>query len=86
VTVSLAGFVAVSEFRAVKVWYEEPTVNGAAAHAILGQVDFDTSLNWGNVSGTPDAKGFVYPMGLQWYGNDLLVSDPDGRRTLIFKP
>lgn len=86
VTVSLAGFVAVSESRAVKVWYEEPTVNGAAAHAILGQVDFDTSLNWGNVSGTPDAKGFVYPMGLQWYGNDLLVSDPDGRRTLIFKP
>jgi hypothetical protein len=86
VAVSSAGFVAVTESRAVKVWYEEPTVNGAAAHAILGQADFDTSLNWGNVGGTPDAKGFLSPRGLQWDGNDLLVSDPDGRRTLIFKP
>jgi hypothetical protein len=86
VAVSSAGFVAVTESRAVKVWYEEPTVNGAAAHAILGQADFDTSLNWGNVSGTPDAKGFLNPRGLQWDGNDLLVSDPEGKRTLIFKP
>ena len=86
VAVSSAGFVAVTESRAVKVWYEEPTVNGAAAHAILGQADFDTSLNWGNVGGTPDAKGFLSPRGLQWDGNDLLVSDPAGKRTLIFKP
>jgi DNA-binding beta-propeller fold protein YncE len=86
VSVSLVGFVAVTSYRSTKVWYDEPAINGAAAHAILGQVNFDTSLNWGNVSGTPDDKGFVYPMGLHWNGNDLLVADPFGKRTLIFKP
>jgi hypothetical protein len=91
VAVSNAGFVAVSNLRYVKVWYEEPTLSpsgyGPPAHVILGQAEFnqDTHLPWGNPVG-PDSRGFKNPRGVQWYGNDLIVSDDEGKRTLIFKP
>lgn len=91
VAVSNAGFVAVSNLSYVKVWYEEPTLSpsgyGPPAHVILGQTGFaqDTHQEWGNSMG-PDSRGFQSPRGVQWDGNDLIVSDPEGKRTLIFKP
>lgn len=79
--------------RRVLLFYELPTANGSEAHVVLGQEDFTSLDDWGNVSNTTDSRGFTsagtgwpVPLGLCWHGSNLIVSNAEGHRALIFKP
>lgn len=74
----------------VLIWDSLPTVNGQSADKVLGQSNFtnnagndDTQI--GVAGASPTARTLAYPYGVYMVGNQLLVSDHDNSRILIFK-
>lgn len=62
----------------VLIWNEFPTTNFAAADAVLGQTDFNSSL-----AGV-GATGMDYPYYLHSNGNQLFLSDNNNNRVLVW--
>ena len=77
-------FVADGDNNRVLIWDAIPTANGQPADKVLGQADMDSALTDGG-SVTPTAMGLAYPSGVYAFGNNLLVSDNDNARYLIFE-
>ncbi|HWR52744.1 MAG TPA: hypothetical protein VN428_16660 [Bryobacteraceae bacterium] len=75
----------------VLVYNAIPQQNGAAANAVLGQIN-DTVIQTSDNGDSPflsrrgAADAIRTPTSLAWDGNNLLVADPFARRVLFFTP
>jgi hypothetical protein len=79
-------FVAEYQNNRVTVWNQFPTVNGVAAHAVLGQPDF-TSRERGDPAGgiVPSARSLYQPAGVLLAPPYVVVSDYGNNRLLVFE-
>jgi len=73
----------------VMIWDTFPTTNFQAANVVLGQNDFtcDVSDNDGSgtcTSGSPSAQNLDAPDGVVQSGNQLIVTDRDNNRFLVY--
>lgn len=74
----------------ILVWNSFPTSNGEAANRVLGQSDFNHSMQNdldqdGVADGVASAKGLYEPMGLALFGEKLIVADSWNNRYLFFE-
>jgi hypothetical protein len=67
-----------SDNNRILIWNEFPTKNFARADVVLGQEDFS------DTDDDATSKTFNYPAGLLLVGNQLIVSDVDNHRYLVF--
>jgi len=63
-----------------------PTRNGAAADAVIGQVNFEVDLvsDSANPNGVASSGAIRSPLSLAWDGLNLYASDPFNRRVLMY--
>ncbi|HEX7030798.1 MAG TPA: hypothetical protein VF254_09385 [Gammaproteobacteria bacterium] len=76
-------FVADANNNRVLIWNGWPRESFAPADIVLGQESFDTGdINAGNAN--PTAQTLNHPMGVRVIGDELLVTDTDNSRVLIY--
>jgi hypothetical protein len=73
----------------VLIWNIFPTTNGAAADVVLGQGDFTHHAMNDNdqdaiADADPTARTLAIPLGVALFGNQLVVTDGNNSRFLIF--
>jgi hypothetical protein len=73
-------FVADSQNHRVLVWNSFPTENGAPADLVLGQPNLTSSTE----ASPPSASGFSQPAGVLLAWPQVLVSDANNNRVLVF--
>ena len=76
-------FVTDTDNNRILIWNSFPTENFQAADVVLGQPDFNSQLP--NIDGTPSDKTLNYPTGILQVGLDLIVTDTENNRYLIYK-
>lgn len=83
-------FVTDTDNNRILIWNSFPTENFQAADVVLGQPDFNSQLpnndpQEGTADSTPSKKTLWEPSGILQVGLDLIVTDTENNRYLIYK-